>query len=358
MAAPPFNPGQPPQQGPIVREGSTYMTDPQAEAFCRVFAETLRSGISYQRVMDFLERKGISKSVTNRLRYALIDEGLMLGEAFAKYGILDPAARKLILVAEEQGNMPEAFRTQMPFYRARYERKKEILANLAEPMFVGFISAGMFAPLISNIFAIYSSKEGVFSAAFKYMLGPMTAAAFTLLLVIVGAVAWLNTPVDFSMREAVANLWMRIPIVSKPARLNSVALFCRFMSASIRSGMNIYDVIYLAAEACNDPRLLDDIDDVLAAIEDGVSLGASISLFKALPEEAVDYIALGEETGRLEELILQCAEVYEERAKDAFEKMMSMITFMSRLIFIFGVLAFALIFGSTKLMGDFADAMG
>ena len=196
MAAPPFNPGQPAQNGPIVREGSTYMTDPQAEAFCRVFAESLQAGISYQRIMSFLERKGIKKSVTDRLRYALIDEGLMLGEAFAKYGILDPAARKLVLVAEEQGNMPEAFRTQMPFYRARYNRKREILAAFAEPILLVLLAFGCLLPVLTNV-SVLAEAPSVMSAAFKVMLGPLTATAFSLLFAIVAGVGWLNTPVEF-----------------------------------------------------------------------------------------------------------------------------------------------------------------
>lgn len=353
MAAPPFPPGQPAQQGPIVREGSTYMTDPQAESFCRVFAESLQAGISYQRIMDFLERKGIKKSITDRLRYALIDEGLMLGEAFAKYGILDPAARKLILVAEEQGNMPEAFRTQMPFYRARYNRKREILAAFAEPSLLVLLAFGGLLPILSNV-SVLANAPSVGAAAVKVMLGPATATMFVLMFGLLGAVAWLNTPVEFGMREAVANIWMRIPGISRPARFNSHSLFCKFMGASIRSGMNIYDVIYLAAEACNDPRMLDDIDDVLASIEDGVSLGGSISLFKALPEEVVDYIALGEETGRLEDLIIQCADIYEERSKEAFNSMIKVFTFFLRLILISIVLVIGV---ATGLMGMLSQAL-
>jgi MSHA biogenesis protein MshG len=177
---------------------------------------------------------------------------------------------------------------------------------------------------------------------------------FVLMFGLLGAVAWLNTPVEFGMREAVANIWMRLPGISRPARFNSHSLFCKFMGASIRSGMNIYDVIYLAAEACNDPRMLDDIDDVLASIEDGVSLGGSISLFKALPEEVVDYIALGEETGRLEDLIIQCADIYEERSKEAFNAMIKVFTFFLRLILISIVLVIGV---ATGLMGMLSQAL-
>ena len=130
------------------------------------------------------------------------------------------------------------------------------------------------------------------------------------------------------------------------------------MGASIRSGMNIYDVIYLAAEACNDPRMLDNIEDVLASIEDGVSLGGAISLFKALPEEVVDYIALGEETGRLEELILQCADIYEERAKEAFKSMITAFTFFLRLILISVVLVLGVSQGLLKMLKDAMSALG
>lgn len=328
--------------GPIVRETSTYMSDPEAAQFCQVFSEGLSSGLSYSRIMDFLERKGLNKAVVSRLRFALLEEGLMLGEAFAKYGILDPAARKLVLVAEEQGEMPKAFASQRPVYQSRYDRKKMILFSWAEPLLILYFVLFVMRPIFGNIFNIFkdsgNSLGSVIVTAFNYSLLPMIMGLGVVFVFIMLGYAWLHTPVEFGAREVFARVWMRIPLLSRPGRLYSVSLFCRYLGTSLASGMNIYDSVYLAAEASNDPRMLDRIDDVLNSVEGGVSLSQSLSLIKALPDDILEYIDLGEETGRMGELLERSADKYEKLSIENYERYIKTMIFILRLALIFGFL--------------------
>ncbi|MFB6351465.1 MAG: type II secretion system F family protein, partial [Bradymonadaceae bacterium] len=126
------------QQGrgdePVVRESRTYMTDPQAETLCQVFSEGLRSGVGYARIFEMLERNGLEAQTIDRMREAVLDRGDKLGEAFARHGILDPTARKLVLVAERQGTLPETFDHLGKSYGLRHDRKREFVFSMVEPM--------------------------------------------------------------------------------------------------------------------------------------------------------------------------------------------------------------------------------
>lgn len=319
----------------IYRESSTYMTDPQAQKFCEVFAEGLDSGIGYARIMTFLERKGFDGEIINKLQRALLEDGMQLGAALARHGILDPAARKLVLVAEDQGTLPQAFRTQIPIYRNRFERKKHIAYSFIEPGLLAFLAFFILVPIILNIQKIFEAPGegmmGVLMAASKYVLPSFMIGLILVGIAVLCAWAWLNTPVEFGLREVAMRLWMRIPGLSEPSRLYAVSLFTRYLGASISGGMNIFDSVYLAAEASNDPRMLDAIDLVLASIEDGINLHQSLSLIKALPDDALDYIGLGEETGRMSEQLENCANIFEKRAREMFDRYMTAFTYSMRL---------------------------
>ena len=343
--------------GAVVRETSTYLTDPQAQRICEIFAEGLDSGLGYARIMNFLERKGVKGSVVNRMRRALIEDGAALSETFARYGLLDPAARKLILVAEKQGTLPQAFRTQIPIYANRYKRKKHVLGACAEPTLLFYLSVFLLLPIMSNIDTIYKSRDGIGSAVGQVVLGPATMGMFAVLFLIGLGWAWLHTPVDFALRDAFASVWMRLPIISKASRLYSISLFARYLGSSLGSGMNIFDSIQLACEASNDPRLSARLEHVFASIEDGVSLSASLSLNKAIPDDIIEYIDLGEETGRMSEMLERGANAFEERSLEVFARTMTAFTYVLRFVLGFGVMGAVLFKMLGSLGGMFSDAM-
>jgi type II secretory pathway component PulF len=350
MSQEPFEPTS--SRGAVYRETSTYMTDPQAQKFCEIFAEGLDSGIGYARILTFLERKGFGSEITAKLHNALLEDGMQLGAALARHGILDPAARKLVLVAEDQGTLPQAFKGQIPVYRNRYERKKHILFSFVEPGLLAFLAFFILIPLVSNIKAIYDAGGGSFFEVVgnvgKVVGAPILFGFTLVLMATISGWAWLNTPVEFGLREVFMRLWMRIPGLSAPSRLYAVSLFTRYLGVSITGGMNIFDSIFLAAEASNDPRMLDAIDVVLDAVEEGSNLHQSLSIIKALPDDALDYIGLGEETGRMSEQLKNCADVYEKRAKEMFDQYMATFTYLMRFVLIIATLvaAFLAITGS------------
>ena len=106
------------QVGPqeIRRETSTYMTDRDAEKMCTLFADGLDAGVGYARILDFMDRQKLDPKLIARLRHAVLETGDRLGEAFARFGILDGPSRKLILVAEEQGTLPQTFKENRGLY--------------------------------------------------------------------------------------------------------------------------------------------------------------------------------------------------------------------------------------------------
>lgn len=319
----------------------TYMTDLQAAQLCEVFAQGLDTGLSYARILNFLERKGLGGQISKNLQRALIEDGLRISEAFAKYGILDTSSRKLIYVAEDQGTLPEVFKSQVPIYQDRYDRKVKVLSTFAEPALIFFGGVGFLLPILGNINRIRIASNPLLAAS-GYMAGPLIFCFVTLGLVGVLGYGWLKSPVDGSSRRTINELWMRLPIVSGPAKLYAQAMFCRYLGLSIKSGMNIFDSVTLAMEASNEPRFGSYQRRVVAAIEEGKSLEEAISLVSFMNADVMDYLALGEETGRMSDMLLEGAERVEKVAKDQYERMVTGFLFVFRLVLVFGVLGYAL----------------
>ncbi len=334
----------------VVRETSTYMTDVDAQQFCEFFAEGLDSGLGYARIIGFLERKGTKANVIQSLRKALLEEGTQLSEAFARYGLLDATGRKLVLVAETQGTLPELLNLQAKNYRDRYERKKELVFGIVEPLVMAVIAFGGLVPIIKNLEKIAAGANSVWMDAFLTALGPLIVSTFALIFYFILSYVWLSLPVDMPLRETGARLFMRLPVLSYPGRLNATSVFCRYLYTSVRSGLNIYEGLFLAAEASNDPSILGKIQTALEYLEQGHSLERSLAAAKSVPSDVIDYVGMGEETGRLEEMLIKCADIYKQRAHDTFQKYLTVVIYIFRIILIVTIIILA--------MGSLLDKFG
>jgi len=326
----------------VVRELSTYMTDADSEKFCRLFADGLRSGIGYAKIFDFMERQKLDPKMTARLRIALLEYGDKLGEAFARFGLLDAPARKLVLVSEEQGALPDTFRAQARVYGDRLKRKKRVAYGMVEPAIVFCLGVFVFQNVLAGM---VDMAVGDFWHGLK-MIGLKSVLQSTIFFIFFGGIVyvWLNLPTESSFREAAGRIWFRIPFVSNATRLQATANLAQFFRQSIRSGMDVFQCVELAAEASNSPWYMESIDKVHGALEAGYPLDIAFRQFKALPDEFSDYVGIGEETGRLDENLLFLFERYDELAKEAFERSLVFTVYLFRIGFIVAIIVGA-IFG-------------
>lgn len=338
---------------PIVRETSTYLNDAEAASVCTMFGDGLGSGMSYARIVDMLERQGYDKKIIQRFRHSLLEEGDMLGKAFARYGLLDATARKLVYVAEQQGKLPRTFKNLAKNYEKRHKRRKRFVLSFVEPLLL--IMLGLI--LARNIFTsdLVAITEDL--SLMEILLPVLIRSVIECLILALGSFffgfVYLNLPVDMGLRNSFQRLWTFLPLgfLNESSRLNSISVFCGFTEQSISSGLTVHRALALAAEASNHPTFEARIPIAQRAIEEGRSLAAALHEADALPNEVLEYIDIGEEAGRLEERLKELAARYEERANEAFENTMRASLYMLR-IFIVIVVIVALMFSIAGFMAD------
>lgn len=326
-------------RGPVVRERSTYMTDSDAQALCLLFADGLGSGVGYARILSMLERQGGDKRVLNRLRTALLEHGDMLGEAFARYGILDTSARKLILVSEQQGELPGTFRQLAKIYGQRHERKKKLLFALVEPMILFILGMIVARGLFSADFTQLAFQDDTWSQVSDIMLRAVIESLIFVVVCLSIAFTSLNLPVDMPMRSLLHRIFLRIPIISTSGNLYAISLFCLYIRQSIASGMTVYKSLELAGEAANAPSIRGNIRRAQDLIEQGSTLSHALYSIKTIPTDVIENIDIGEETGKLEERLEWLAIRYEEFSYESFQRMMAAFLYVARFVIVIFVIS-------------------
>lgn len=95
-----------------------------------------------------------------------------------------------------------------------------------------------------------------------------------------------------------------------------IAMFCKYMSISLKSGMNFVEVINLVIYRINNKQIKKSLTIIKSDVESGESFNKAMKKFSNLyPKLLINMIKLGEETGNLEKVFKNMERYYENKYK-------------------------------------------
>jgi MSHA biogenesis protein MshG len=290
--------------------------------FCRQMYALMRSGVPILRAIN-----GLSDSTNSKfLRQALVDVGGLLeggqalSSAFNQHPkIFSPLFVAIIHVGENTGLLENAFLKLSQYFEREMETRKRIKAAVRYPIFV--LLAIAVAMVIMNIFVIptFVGMFAKFGAQLPWSTQLLIASSnffvnywpHLLAFMLMGGIG-LNR---YIASEAGRYRWdrfkMRLPVVGSIVERSLLARFSHSFAIVLRSGVPMTTGLSLVSDAVDNAYVKDKIRGIRKAIEGGESLlraASSSGLFTPL---VLQMIAVGEETGRIDELLEEVADYYE-----------------------------------------------
>lgn len=120
--------------------------------------------------------------------------------------------------------------------------------------------------------------------------------------------AWLNTAAG---REKWDKFRLRMPIVGGIVNRAQLARFSRTFALMLKAGIPLNQAVALSAEALDNKFLESRLLEMKAAIEAGTSVSATAINAQIFTPLVIQMISVGEETGRIDELLLEVADFYD-----------------------------------------------
>jgi type II secretion system protein F len=118
---------------------------------------------------------------------------------------------------------------------------------------------------------------------------------------------------------------LRLAIVGQLVRELEIARFSRTMGTLIQSGVPILQALQIVRETAGNEILARAIGEVHAAVKQGSGISRALQNSNVFPPLAVHMITVGEETGKLEEMLIRVAETYEASLQTALRRFMSLL---------------------------------
>ncbi len=290
--------------------------------FARQLYSLTKAGVPLLRSMRGLQQNCENKQLAEALENVVseLSNGRSLSLAMQQHGkVFSPLFVSMINVGENTGRLDQALLQLSVYYEQELETRKRIKSAMRYPTFViAFVTIAMF---ILNIFVIpqFASMFTKFGVELplptKVLIG--TSNFFVnywglLLAMIVGGFfgfkSWVATEVG---REKFDKFRLRMPIVGDIVNRAQLARFARTFSLMLKSGVPLNQALALAAESLGNKFLENRILEMKSAIEAGSTIASTAINSQIFTPLVIQMIAVGEETGRIDELLLEVADFYD-----------------------------------------------
>lgn len=137
--------------------------------------------------------------------------------------------------------------------------------------------------------------------------------------------AWRKRPAG---RLALDKFKLRVPVLGTALRRIAVARFARTLGTLSQSGIQILEALHVLRGTLGNEALARKIDKVAAEIKQGQSIAEPLRETGEFPPLLIQVIAMGEKTGKLDELLLQTANTYEKETASAIQRVMTILPAM------------------------------
>lgn len=128
-----------------------------------------------------------------------------------------------------------------------------------------------------------------------------------------------------AVRRRLDALMLRLPLVGTLVRRYETALFSRTLSMLLRNGLPLLGALVIAKETVGNAVLARALDGVLENLKEGRGFAAPLMATRAFPNLIGELAQVGEETGRLDDMLLKAADIYDAEVQRAMERLLAIL---------------------------------
>ena len=328
--APAENPGKAP--GAMQRAGSRDL-----DTFLWQLASLMRSSIPLLRALTLIAKqtkhralKAVVQDIEGRIR-----QGELLSEAMEKYpGIFNNLTMSLIRTGERGGSLDVVLYKLAEHREKEQEMKRKIQSALAYPMIVVMTGIGtmflmftVFLPKLTKLYAGMKQELPLVTKLLIAMSGFMSRYWYVIILAVPFLAALcLKKRSSGKNKLATDRLLLAIPFINQFVTTSEMATFSRSLGMLLKNGIPVHESLPLATNTLDNLVLKARLTEASEAmISRGCTLSECFYRSGIFPEFLLSMIAVGEESGKLEESLDQIASSYEKEVDQAIKIMVSLV---------------------------------
>lgn len=304
--------------------------------FTRQLASLFNAGLNMARSLDTLIdhcENPTLKSVLSSVRQG-VQGGSTLWESMGEHPhVFDELYVSLVRAGEASGQLGTVLERLADTLEVQEEQKSRIKSALAYPtlLIVAGFSAVIFilvflVPRFSKIFKSLNRPLPVPTRILLNVQSFVTQNGLWLLVGIVAVVAlirmWGKTETGGFFID---RMRMKVPLLGSLIHKDAISRFCRTLATLVKGGVPILTSFEVAERAVGNKVIERAIVQVRDAVRGGESLAGPLRATSVFPGLVTNMIAVGEETGNLDEMLNRVADAYDAEVANRMRQLISLV---------------------------------
>lgn len=304
--------------------------------FLRQFATLIRAGVTIIDSIKILTEQTESKMLKKTLQAMEQDlrEGISLSSSAKKHErIFTPMFVNLVEAGELGGNMEETLERLATHFEKQHYTQQKIKSALSYPLVVGLIALVAVIFLLTSVVPTFVDLFDSFGSELppltKFVLGAsdfMQSFWWLVILLFVG----IGFGLYFLKSNPVTKYYMdyilfKMPIFGKLLRKSAIARMTRTLSSLFSSSVPIFQSLTIVQKVTNNEVISKVLEESKQALERGESLTEPMKDHWVFPPLVTQMMAIGENTGSLDEMLSKVADFYEKEVDTATDQLKSII---------------------------------
>jgi type IV pilus assembly protein PilC len=304
--------------------------------FTRQFATMINAGLPLVQSLNILAQQTENKTLRDVTKAVVYDveSGHTLADAFSKHPKAFTDLYVNMVAAGEAGGILDTILLRL----ATFLEKNDALVRKVKGAMVYpgvIISVAIIAIAVLLVFVI-PTFENMFASAgmelplpTRIVIGMSNALInywWMAILAIGGLVFAIRQYYSTSNgRRQIDGMMLRAPVLGDLLRKSAVSRFTRTLGTLVSSGVSILDGLEITAKTAGNSVIHDAVMESRQSIAGGETIAAPLEKSKVFPPMVISMIAVGEQTGGLDEMLSKIADFYDEEVDVAVSALLSLM---------------------------------
>lgn len=305
--------------------------------FCRQFSTMIDAGVSLVRALDVLGEQTTNPKL-RRIIYDIqqeVESGQTLSKAMSKYPrTFTSLFVGLVRAGEVGGVLEESLQRLSYFLEKDMELRRKVKAALTYPAIVVVVAIGIvlglctfIVPKFVELFRDLGVKElpvmTQILVDFSDFMKQRWWMGLLILVVLWMAIKYFGT--TRVGRRVIDRIKLKVPVFGKLHHKIALARFARTLGTLLVSGVPILQALETVAGTVGNGIIADAVMEARARIREGDRINDPLEKSRMFPPMVVHMVAIGEESGALDQMLSKIADFYEQEVESTLQSLTAAI---------------------------------
>ena len=319
-------------QMPAIRELLSPVKAPDLILFTKQFKTMINAGVAMMSMLGILEEQTENPKLKRILgqMHQDIKEGASLYEAFSKHPkVFSPLYCSMIKAGEASGALPEVLERLIYIIDHEHQVKSDIKSAMTYPVIVVTFLFAAFLVLITQVIPKFVN---IFKNAGLALPVPTQICIFIYEFLadywylIIGAVVLIAAFLYYYLKTepgkfARDSILMRVPLIGPLFVKSAVSRFASIFSILQSSGVDVLDSMDILSGTIGNAAIGRELEGIKDSLSEGRGIAEPLGQANYFTPMLINMVAIGEESGNLEEMLRDVAEHYDTEVEYSMKKL-------------------------------------